>query len=268
MSTSLVLRSRWAFDGTGFSCDSRGEMSEPDEKSEAVAQGHAATDATREAEAAEGLAPVPESEKGTRRYGRVAPRPLAEGAIDLREVIPVGPDGEETPFEIDIGFGRGLSVFNRAKVAPTGRLLGIEIKTKWAYKVEERRLRQGLERVRAWAGDAREILERCGPDAFVERFYVHFPDPWWKRRHQHRMVVADRLLTSVSRLLRDGGEIYVQTDVKARADEYAALLDEHPDFGDVTWLEENVYGAISGREKLAIEDELPVHRMLAVRKAR
>ena len=23
--------------------------------------------------------------------------------------------------------------------------------------------------------------------------FVHFPDPWWKKRHQHRMVVGDAL---------------------------------------------------------------------------
>jgi tRNA (guanine-N7-)-methyltransferase len=205
------------------------------------------------------LDPVPESDKGLRRYGVVAPR-MPDGAIDLAAIIP-----GDTPLEIDIGFGRGLSVFKRAAVAPTWRLLGIEIKTKWAYKVEERRLREGLVNVRAYAGDARDILERATPSAYVERFYVHFPDPWWKRRHEHRTVVADRFLQSAARLLRDGGELFVQTDVKARMDEYVERMEEHPLFGPVRHLEDNPYGSVSGREAKAVVDELPIYRVVAAR---
>lgn len=205
------------------------------------------------------LEPVPESEKGLRRYGVVAPR-MVEGPIDLNAVIP-----GDTPLEIDIGFGRGQSLFRRAAVAPSWRLMGIEIKTKWAYKVEERRLREGLVNVRAFAGDAREVLERATPSACVERFYVHFPDPWWKRRHTHRTVVADRFLESAARLLRDGGELFVQTDVKARAEEYAERMGAHPLFGGVQRLDDNPYGSVSGREAKAELDGLPIYRLVAAR---
>ena len=205
------------------------------------------------------LEPVPESDKGTRRYGLVAPR-MAEGAIDLSSIIP-----GDTPLEIDIGFGRGQSLFRRAAVAPTWRLLGIEIKTKWAYKVEERRIREGLANVRAFAGDARELLERATPSACVERFYVHFPDPWWKRRHEHRTVVADRFLASAARLLRDGGELFVQTDVEPRAKEYAERIAQHPLFETPRTLDHNPYGSVSGREAKAEIDGLPIHRMVAAR---
>ncbi|MFO0693275.1 MAG: tRNA (guanosine(46)-N7)-methyltransferase TrmB [Polyangiales bacterium] len=197
------------------------------------------------------------------RYGLIAPR-APEGAVDLNEVLP-----GTGPIEIDIGFGRGMSVFERARVAPGSRILGIEIKSKLATWVDERRKREGLDRVRIFCGDAREILSRTGPDGSVARVFVHFPDPWWKKRHQHRRVVGEAFLDEVARLLEPGGELYVQTDVEDRAQLYLDAIREHPAFLLATptgLIEKNPYGARSNRERRADEDGLPVYRILAQRR--
>ena len=96
---------------------------------------------------------------------------------------------------------------------------------------------------------------------------MHFPDPWWKKRHQKRLVMGDVLLDHVARLLLPGGELFVQTDVEERADQYEAMISEHgrfEPFGDVTGsarLAENPYGARSPREHRAIADGIPIHRL-------
>lgn len=195
-----------------------------------------------------------------RRYGPIAPRP-PEGDVDLTAVI--AGDG---PLELDVGFGRGMSIFTRAERSPESRIIGVEIKVKWAYKVEERRKRLGLGNVQAWAGDIRELLPRSGPERCLDRVYVHFPDPWWKKRHfKKRLVVAPAFLEQMDRLLADDGELYVQTDVEDRGAYYEQQLQEHPAFV-VERLEENPFGAISNRERRADEDGLPVYRYLARRK--
>ncbi|MDP9149749.1 MAG: tRNA (guanine-N(7)-)-methyltransferase, partial [Myxococcota bacterium] len=105
------------------------------------------------------------------------------------------------------------------------------------------------------------------PDASVRRVFVHFPDPWWKKRHQKRLVVRDRFVDEVARLLEPGGELFVQTDVEERAGAYEELLR-----GDARFepsggapasarLADNPYVARSPRERRAIADGLPVHRM-------
>ncbi len=197
------------------------------------------------------------------RYQDVAPRP-PEGEIDLGALLP-----GEGPLEIDVGFGRGMSVFERAKVAPDARIVGIEIKSKWAYRVEERRRREGLGRVRVLWGDARDILHRAGPDGSVRRVFVHFPDPWWKKRHRKRRVLGDDLLDDIARLLASDGELYVQTDVVERAEDYLSLLRDHERFdlmGDDGYVPANPFGAVSNRERRAEQDGLPVYRILARRR--
>jgi tRNA (guanine-N7-)-methyltransferase len=199
-----------------------------------------------------------------------APR-LPEGPEVLLDDAIVG----SGPFEIEIGPGRGGFVFERAASAPESRLLGIEIRLKWAAIVNERLVKQGLgDRVRVVNGDARVELARLRPDASVARAFLHFPDPWWKKRHNKRLVVGDTLLDELARLLVDRGELFVQTDVEERAALYEATLRAHPalepagDAEDSAWLGENPYGARSPREHRAIADGLPVHRMRFRRRPR
>lgn len=189
---------------------------------------------------------------------------LPDGPVALPELI----EGA-APLELDIGFGRGHSLLERARDCADVRVLGIEIKAKWAHKVEQRRAREGLTHARALQGDIREILPRASPDACLSRVSVHFPDPWWKKRHQKRIVVQDEVLEQLARLLAPGGALFIQTDVEARAAEYEALVAAHEAFepwvGESYRVAENPTGARSNRELRAIEDGLPIHRVLARR---
>lgn len=196
-------------------------------------------------------------------YATMAPRPPAEGPLDLDALVP-----GSGPIELDIGFGRGMSVFRRASEAPEARLLALEIKAKWAFKVHERVQRVGLGgRVLVWACDARETLGRSGPEGIVSRAFVHFPDPWWKKRHAKRLVVGDDFLATLARLMRPGGELFVQTDVEDRHALYVSFAAQSADFVVVdAALDHNPFGSVSNREARAEQDGLPIHRMLARRR--
>lgn len=197
-----------------------------------------------------------------RRYIEGAPR-APEGRFSLSSLF--SGDG---PLELDIGFGRGRSLFERAEVAPRSRILGIEIKSKWAFKVQERLVRNGVPNVQVLCGDAREILSRAGPEGIVEKVALHFPDPWWKKKHQKRMVIGEVLLTELARLMRPGAEIFIQTDVEDRAQAYVAALEDAERFSlgpQGGYVAENPFGARSNREHRAIADGLPIWRIVATR---
>jgi tRNA (guanine-N7-)-methyltransferase len=179
------------------------------------------------------------------------------------------------PIEIEIGPGRGAFARERCVAAPEARLLGIEIRRKWATIVNDRLAHDGYaDRARVMCEDARLALPRLQPDASVARVFILFPDPWWKKRHQKRLVVVDPLIAEVGRLLVDGGELFVQTDVPNRADEYRERLDRceflEPagDEPGSPLMKNNPYGARTNREKRADEDGLPVHRLRYRRAAR
>lgn len=188
-----------------------------------------------------------------------APR-LPEGEhIDPRLLVGAG----STPIEIEIGPGRGGFIFERLAADPEVRLLGLEIRRKWATIVDNRVRERGLgERARVLAEDARSAFPRF-PAACARAVFVHFPDPWWKKRHAKRLVITRELLPELCRVLVSGGALFIQTDVAERAQEYADLVATEPRLAPQHqgFIAENPFSARSPREHRAIADGLPIYRL-------
>lgn len=186
---------------------------------------------------------------------------LPEGvAVDPRALVGAG----AAPIELEIGPGRGWFLIERLAAEPGARMIGLEIRRKWATIVDRRLRDRGFgDRARVFAEDARDAVRRF-PDACVRIAYLHFPDPWWKKRHQKRLVLTPELCRELARVIEPGGELFVQTDVAERAEGYQQVVSLEPRFEP--WeggprIDENPYGARSPRERRAIEDQLPVVRM-------
>jgi tRNA (guanine-N7-)-methyltransferase len=202
-----------------------------------------------------------------RRPGPYADAPrLPEGEeVDLRTLA-----ANTSWLELEIGPGpKAGFLLERAAAAPEAGLIGLEIRLKWASVGDGRLAKHGFgSRARVFCEDARIALPRLRPDGGVRRAFLHFPDPWWKKRHHKRLVMGDAFLVEIARLLESGGELLIQTDVEERAELYANVVGENDAFvpaGDVPGsplLAENPFHARSPREHRAITDGLPVHRML------
>ncbi len=193
------------------------------------------------------------------RYAH-APRLPDTPSIDLRTLV----DSGGRPVELELGPGRGWFIIERLEAEPTATIIGLEIRRKWATIVDERLKKRGLgQRARVFAEDARLVLPKLVA-ASVARVFVSFPDPWWKKRHQKRLLLTGELVAEVARVLVPGGDLYVQTDVPERAEAYLRAVELEPRLVADTpgaLLEENPFGARSPREKRAISDGLPVTRL-------
>lgn len=204
-----------------------------------------------------------------RRYA-AAPRLPEQGTIDVRTLLP----RSFSRLEVEVGPGRGGFLLGRLTRESDVGLLGFEIKRKWAVIVNERLERLGLaERGRVFAEDIRLVLPRLIPNGSLAALFFHFPDPWWKKRHRKRLVVGTDVLDHVARLLRPGGELFIQTDVEERAELYETHVGAHAAFvprGDSDTgprMAENPYDAWSHRERRALEDDIPIYRLRFVRKS-
>lgn len=187
--------------------------------------------------------------------------------VDPRAILP----GATGSIELEVGSGRGWFLVERAEEAPTGGVLGLEVKKKWASVVDARLHQLGVEsRARVFAEDARQALPRFVPES-LRRVYVHFPDPWWKKRHAKRLVVTPEFVASVHRVLEPAGELFVQTDVEDRAADYERAVLEAGGFTPAGNLElgpsgarvsQSPVSAQSPRERRCIKDGLPFVRLL------
>lgn len=191
---------------------------------------------------------------------------LPEGErVDPRLLLGAG----DSPIELEIGPGRGGFLFERLAAFPELRMLGLEVRLKWAKIVDTKLRERGFgERGRVLAEDAVAAIARF-PDACLSAVFIHFPDPWWKKRHEKRLVLRDALTDELGRVMAAGAELFVQTDVEERAESYAELIAASPDFeplGETARVSDHPYVARSPRERRAMADGLPIHRLRYRRK--
>ncbi|MBN2196692.1 MAG: tRNA (guanine-N7)-methyltransferase [Polyangiaceae bacterium] len=194
------------------------------------------------------------------RYA-AAPKLPDGDAIEPALLVPGAPG----PIELEIGPGRGWFLVERLAAMPDVGVIGLEVRRKWATIVDDRLRARGMgERGRVFAEDARSALGRLR-EGTLSTVYLHFPDPWWKKRHQKRLVVTDELVVQAGRVLTVGGELFVQTDVMERADAYERTIAESglfaPIFGGGPRVEDHPFVARSPRERRAMADGLPIARL-------
>lgn len=180
--------------------------------------------------------------------------------------------GELPPFdhrlvECEIGCADAQFLFERATKDPSRLYVGLEIREDWVLEVNKRATSTGAP-VHAVFCQAQLHMALVFPPGSIERVYVNFPDPWFKRKHQDRRMVDDQLANQIALAARSGAEIFVQTDVWDIAIDAMSTFDGDPldrfvnVAGDWTfWKEPNPYGVRSWREENAEATGLPIWRI-------
>ncbi|MCA9523583.1 MAG: hypothetical protein KC609_21555, partial [Myxococcales bacterium] len=94
------------------------------------------------------------------------------------------------PLAIEVGFGHGHFLAQRALERPDLQFVGFELRRKWCIELRDRALATGLRNLALVHDDARSVLARFLADDAIGELYVNFPDPWWKRKHQRRRLMT------------------------------------------------------------------------------
>jgi tRNA (guanine-N7-)-methyltransferase len=119
------------------------------------------------------------------------------------------------PFEdliVEIGFGRGEFITKIARENPHRTVLGVEVSGISVEKLLKRIRREGLENVRIVHMDAYWCFNLLLRDSSVDRIYMNYPDPWFKKRHTKRRLTKEENLYIFAKKLRRGGDILIRTD--------------------------------------------------------
>ena len=118
--------------------------------------------------------------------------------------------GRNAPLHIDLGCGDGSFLCEMAQQFPKRNFLGIERLTKRVEKVG--RKAEKIENVRVLRADTLFAVRYLLPKNSVETFYLLFPDPWPKRRHQFRRIFTRDFLEAIAAALEKHGILHVATD--------------------------------------------------------
>jgi tRNA (guanine-N7-)-methyltransferase len=159
------------------------------------------------------------------------------------------------PVEVELGSAESHFLMTRAAEDPACFYVGVEIRRDHVAVANATCERQGLTQVRSVFANMSVDLPRLFPAGRVSRFFLNFPDPWWKARQQKRRVMSPELVVEIFDLLTVGGEIYVASDVFDIAlDAMAALESDCPRrFVNLrepwSFLRESPFAARSRRER-------------------
>lgn len=139
------------------------------------------------------------------------------------------PDASK-PLALDLGTGAGRFVLALATsdTARARNYLGVEIRAPLALRADAWASKLSLPHARFRATNANVNIDAWlasypGPLDLVS---ILHPDPHWKRRHRKRRIVQPALAAQIVARLAPGGQVFLQSDVKAVAQAMVAVFQQ------------------------------------------
>jgi tRNA (guanine-N7-)-methyltransferase len=130
--------------------------------------------------------------------------------------------GRKAPHILEIGFGNGDTLVEAAAESPDSDFLGLEVHEPGAGHCLLKAEAADLNNLRIVVHDAIEVLREQIADAALDRINLYFPDPWPKKRHHKRRIVAPPFLDLVAQKVAAAGTLHIATDWA----NYAEHIDE------------------------------------------
>ena len=190
--------------------------------------------------------------------------PLKLSSLAPRDGPLALPDGPAV--EVELGCGGAQFLLELARAQPDALFIGIDIRAPFIAEAERARQLLDVHNVQLLVGNLLVDSGRLFLPGRVRRFYVNFPDPWFKRRHHNRRWLTRDSLVHLVTALESHGEVFFQSDVWELALEALALFEENDLIenacGPWTFLRANPFGSHTEREDACLAEARPIWRLL------
>lgn len=134
--------------------------------------------------------------------------------------------GRVAPCTLEIGFGNGEHLLERACAAPDKDFLGVEVHRPGIGHLLLAADAAGLTNLRIIAHDAVEVLRQQLAPGSLGEVQLLFPDPWPKKRHHKRRLVQPDVVALLASRLEPDGRLHLATDWEPYAQQMLQLLSE------------------------------------------
>jgi tRNA (guanine-N7-)-methyltransferase len=135
----------------------------------------------------------------------------------------------DRPVEVELGSAEAYFLMERAVDEPGRSYVGVEIRREMVDFANQESAQRGLAQVRSVFANMSVDLHRLFRPGGVNRFFINFPDPWFKYCQRKRRVVSEELIDQIFPLLAPDGEVHLATDIFDIAlDAMAAFEREDP----------------------------------------
>jgi len=186
--------------------------------------------------------------------------------LDIAPERLAAPVGQDEALQIELGCADAQFLFQLARRDPLGSYVGVEIREPLVDDVNRRAEAEGLHNLRALFAHINLDRQRLFAGHRIRRFFINFPDPWFKRAHHNRRIVNPELADQLVSMLEPGGELFFQSDIWdlaiAAMEVFETTAGIENTAGEWSFLKHNPYPAISLREERVSEKNLPIWRIL------
>jgi tRNA (guanine-N7-)-methyltransferase len=149
-----------------------------------------------------------------------------------------------------------------AAAQPEWNYLGVEIREPLVDEANRLAAEAGLTNVHYTFCNAMlwldRLIENIPPDV-LQMVTIQFPDPWFKKKHAKRRMVNAELVATVVANLAPAGQVFIQTDIEALAEEMFDLFRSDERLVHAR-IEHNPFPVKTEREKAVEDKALPVYR--------
>lgn len=132
------------------------------------------------------------------------------------------------PRVLDIGSGMGEAILNLARENPEIDYLAVEVHRPGIGRLLYGIVEYGLGNIRVINHDAVDVVNRQLPEESMTSIYIHFPDPWPKKRHHKRRLVQPDFINKLVTRMNTGGQLYLATDSPDLAEYMLDVCDAEP----------------------------------------
>jgi tRNA (guanine-N7-)-methyltransferase len=193
--------------------------------------------------------------------------PLKSDLLEIADVPRVTPAAGQA-LDVELGAAEAHFLMDLARADRETLFVGVEIRRELVGWTNAECARAGLGNVRCVFANMSVDMPRLWQPGTVRRFFLNFPDPWFKTRQHKRRVIGPELADEIHRALVPGGELFVQTDIFDLALEAMAALEGGTPARFVntraswSFLAENPYPAKSRRERQCEGEGTRIWRLL------
>jgi tRNA (guanine-N7-)-methyltransferase len=149
--------------------------------------------------------------------------PYRNAPLDFAAVF-----GRRAPTVLEIGFGMGETTAAIARSRPGIDFLGIEVFTAGVGALLKRIEEAQLANVRIVHHDAVEVVRDMIPPHSLAGVHIYFPDPWQKKRHHKRRLIAQPFVGMLASRIAAGGYLHCATDWEDYALQMLEVLEHEP----------------------------------------
>ncbi|KAA9008157.1 tRNA (guanine(46)-N(7))-methyltransferase TrmB [Histidinibacterium aquaticum] len=165
--------------------------------------------------------------------GKLSPGPVSWEENPDRTPLDLDALFGERDVWLEVGFGGGEHLVHQAGATPGVGIIGCEPYINGVAMLLGKIRDAGVTNLAVHPGDVRDLFDVL-PEASISKAFLLYPDPWPKRKHWKRRFVTPQYLEPLARVLKDGAEFRVATDIP---DYVRQTLEEVPRQG-FRWLAE------------------------------